>query len=98
VYYRIQVVSPDGSVSFSPVRSLNAEGLEFTIFPNPASGFINIKGSGLSGLNASLVSLSGQVVRSMVMHSDNASFPLINVPSGVYILQVGDERRKMVVR
>lgn len=87
--YRLKMVDKDGSLSYSPVRTLNFDGLNnnsWSIYPNPTSEILNFNGLSNS-MEVSIVNLIGrEVLRTTVA----PQYPTINVstlPKGIYLLQ-----------
>jgi hypothetical protein len=63
-YYRLQQVSEDGKVEYSPVRMVNFKDVPFTVTftPNPADDFLNVSIAGQkSSYEVRLVDYTGQV-------------------------------------
>jgi hypothetical protein len=96
-YYRLQMVDQDGKYKYSPIKVINgnvSKGL--SVFPNPASNFVNVTfGSDIgAGATLRLINQFGQVLQ--LKRVSNAagttiSLPVNNYPQGNYILQVTQE-------
>ena len=61
----------------------------FTVFPNPASDFVQLSGLSFIPTEIRLMDLSGRLI--VVESSHSSTFSTANVPSGTYILQVKDQ-------
>ena len=60
------------------------------LYPNPSTGFVQIKGRPVSGSNLSVIDTAGRVVfRTLV---ENESFQLKNLSAGFYTIHIWDER------
>jgi hypothetical protein len=66
---------------------------EIRVFPNPASGRVNIKT--VLNFNCSLTDLQGRTVRQEV---NNESMDVSDLPSGVYILRIVPDQGTPVIR
>ncbi len=80
---------------------------DFDLSPNPSAGDINVKFNmdplqPGEILNVRILSLEGKVIRESVMDSFdgvyNEAFDLGNVPSGIYLFQVGKNKQKFTKR
>ena len=100
--YRIKMIEKNSSLSYSPVRQLNwsQKNDRFTLYPNPASHQVIITGDFSSLPTISLFDASGKLEwnKKIVSNSDNISVDLSSLPAGVYIMQIGNEIKKLIVR
>jgi hypothetical protein len=72
----------------------------FTLYPNPASHQVIVTGDFSSLPTISLFDASGKLEwnKRIVSNSDNISFDLSSLQAGVYIMQIGNEIKKLIVR
>jgi hypothetical protein len=69
------------------------------IYPNPAGSFINIMNSGKEWLSYDLFNSIGQVLKSGVIKSENASINISNLPTGIYHLSiVNTDNKKRITK
>lgn len=93
-YYRLRIVDKDGSRSYSEIRvvSFGSTG-EFTIFPNPAVEFVNVKipaSMTNSAVTVTISDMSGKRVFNKLI-STAAAIELLdirNLANGKYVIQV----------
>jgi len=98
-YYRLQQVDFNGDFEYSEVRAVNnSSELDVTVFPNPASDFVNIRFSQLkvsSQVNFKLLDVLGRQLFSRsqtVRPGDLITLDAIqDLPAGTYYLQVDIE-------
>ena len=89
VYYRLQMVGKDGSLSFSKIvsASLAINDSRFTIYPNPAKDNVTIRGNHIASVQ--VIDNMGRVVKGVSLK--DASDPVLSVSSlaaGVYHLRI----------
>jgi PKD repeat protein len=97
-YYRLRQLDLDGQLSFSEVRTVNfdaAGGL--AIWPNPTDGQINIQSPDQS-VDYFLLNGLGQILRKGNLMNGQAKLSLQGLPSGVYLLRVGEDDVRRIVR
>lgn len=90
-YYRLKQTDFDGQFSFSEVRRVEINSLEFLkVYPNPSSGVFNIvAGVELQSGNVKLYDILGREVPVRVEHSGSTTWLVQeNVAPGIYILRV----------
>lgn len=104
-YYRIKVVSVNGSVVVSPVvMEEYASTASFTIFPNPAQSYVQLT-LNKNDKTASVLeirSASGQLVKNMqfAAHETRASINVAGFPKGMYsftLVRNGNRISQMIV-
>ena len=100
--YRIKMIEKNSSLSYSPVRQLNwgQKNDRFTLYPNPASQQVVATGDFSAVTTVKLFDASGKLKwnKRIVTNSDNVSFDVSSLQSGVYIIQIGEETQKLIVR
>ena len=100
--YRIKMIEKNNSLSYSPVRQLNwsQKNDRFTIYPNPALHQVIISGDFSSLPTIRLFDASGKLTwnKKIVSSGDNISIDLSSLQAGVYIMQIGNEVKKLIVK
>lgn len=93
--YRLKIVDADGSLSYSPTRTVNFSGGNlntFTLYPNPTvhNVQINYSGSSLEAAQIMLVNALGQVVytKTITDKSNNANIDISQLPKGLYVVKM----------
>jgi hypothetical protein len=100
-YYRLKLVDLDGKSSFSKVIYVNGgsgAGTTLSVFPNPFRSDVQLKGINASDVNKNNIrvfNVAGKEVSYQVTGANSIAIDA-NLPKGVYILQVKDQRYKMV--
>lgn len=88
VHYRIKRVEADGSVSYSPTKTVRPEKIAKTldVFPIPANDYITVRAGSTENVQVSIVSVSGQVIKNATIQ-DIYTFSTADLPGGVYFVQ-----------
>lgn len=68
------------------------------IYPNPAEGFVNIKGFDAGDKNIELLDLAGKLILKEPIHGETTLLDLNGISSGFYLLKVGRQTQKLIVR
>ena len=81
------------------LESLNNHEIQLHIFPNPTKGLLNINVSGTTFQNERMriFDLSGKIVREMNLMGNQTQVDLQDLNSGIYFVQIGNERRKIIL-
>lgn len=78
------------------------EGIKFTVYPNPATNFVNIETSKLVGekLYVEIIAIDGQVVHKQSLRNVDftVKLNLSGLKSGAYIIRLSDGRNTVVAR
>ena len=95
-YYRIVLINPDSTASYSPIRVIEVtEGVAITVSPNPTTDAINIQydGSGGTGKEA-VYDPSGRMIQQNVLFAGSNIVSLAGLSKGLYLVsvQLGDGR------
>lgn len=81
--------------------SIGATGSEvqpLTVFPNPSSdGLVVLLPEERTNVRLQLCDLQGRTIVATSSNRTRISFDVSQLPSGVYVLQVGDLRQRVVV-
>lgn len=81
----------------TPLTQLPAAG-SMTIFPNPATDFINIEALPANSAQIEVYSMSGHRVMTEMIHQHKQSINVSHLPTGIYILKVGGHTIKFQKR
>ncbi|MCC6281287.1 MAG: T9SS type A sorting domain-containing protein [Saprospiraceae bacterium] len=93
-YFRLQQIDHDGTVSYSPIRSLRIgqQQSELSVFPNPAQQVLTVqlpqKREG--DLTLQVLNQMSQVLRTLTVSADQAlvQIGIEDLPAGIYVLEV----------
>jgi len=105
VYYRLQEVDKDGTITYSSIVLVNInKNSNFTIYPNPAKSFINIQTNGSrtgSGLIIINDIIGNKVLTTKLENVSLQQVALFAIPKGVYTLSIitseGKQTEQIVV-
>lgn len=104
----VRVISNDGTIipiDPQPTEITvvdNTTGLEtlynqgLSIYPNPASSSVRINSEYPGSIEATLYDLNGKLITSISSMTGEGTLELTNIPSGLYIISVNQEGRRMV--
>jgi hypothetical protein len=95
-YYRIRQVDLDATYTFSPIRQVEINTDAFTVFPNPASSWLNVRHPDGVDVIYSIETLAGTQVRSE-LKSNGGRVSLAGLKTGVYLLRAGGLTKRIVV-
>lgn len=89
-YYRIKLVTKNGTIAYSPVRMVVLDNVGVKVFPNPFKEqlTVSMEGSNING-NIKLLDLSGRLIRQQKFNG----FAILNtgkISSGIYVVQLYD--------
>ena len=71
----------------------------YSVFPNPARDFININLKPQHiGKELIILNILGEVKYKTTLYTNELRIPLNAFAKGMYIIQIGDERRKLVIQ
>lgn len=95
VYYRLRQVDVDGTVTYSPVRTVafaaRSTAPQLILYPNPAADQVHVALTGLAAPGAQLTAYSvlGQaVLATQLSDASQADVALTGLPAGTYVLRV----------
>jgi Secretion system C-terminal sorting domain len=94
-FYRVRLNDLDGSMTFTAIKNVRVTAFcNATIYPNPASGLVNILLGQLSGTDwhISIINNTGQLMtmKNFSKNTTTASLSVNNYPAGNYILKITD--------
>ncbi len=92
VFYRLKMIDVDGNFTYSNIISLSSGGINgINIYPNPASGFINITvGNHLLNTKVQLYNSAGQLIQTKQMTTLNQQLVIKGYANGIYQLRFVD--------
>lgn len=103
-YYRLKQVDIDGTYTYSKmieVRVNFSEKATFTVFPNPATDFVNLKHVGELKYDREidLINMQGVRLQSAMLSSDEtyqvSTLSLGNLPAGMYFIRIQGELKSI---
>ncbi len=77
------------------VNDINSEP-RFRAYPNPVSSSLTIENAPINA-DFSLINMAGQLFRSGTIEGTNMNLDVKSCPSGIYLLTVGDRRKKIII-
>lgn len=97
VYYRLKLTTNDGKIVYSKTVSIaNKSNLDFSIQPNPAHGFINIKVDKLIGNSKLLiVDYLGKVIKQQNLSIGNNTIDMSHLTKGMYFVSIVTQQGKL---
>jgi len=105
LYYRLQQVDYDGSMSISPVRVVKfisgASQPSLQLFPNPATNAVTcrLESAPAGDYTVSILTLTGKVLTTIeVVGGRVYELPLDGLPTGVYLVQVKGAKLRFTER
>ncbi len=100
-YYRLKQMDYDGRIEFSEVVSIKVmqEGYEneVLIYPNPTTGVFEINYDSFERSNYSIRDGYGKMLRKGSFY-DGQILDISNLPNGIYLMSIFEERRVMTKR
>jgi Secretion system C-terminal sorting domain len=98
-YYRLKMVDLDGSSEYSRTIAVFMEDADsgISLFPNPATNFIEVKGVIAENTIVRFMNSSGTVVNVQSL-SENNQVNVSRFPSGIYYAEILSEGRRIAVK
>ncbi|MBC7933963.1 MAG: T9SS type A sorting domain-containing protein [Rhizobacter sp.] len=95
-YYRLAIVSTDGSVTYSPIRLVRfncGNQADLVIYPNPITGFVNVLLPGDSkDYVVRIMNAAGQTVLPLVKNANGLiTIKTVTLSKGTYFIQVSNK-------
>jgi hypothetical protein len=72
--------------------------ISLNVYPNPSEGFISINSEKIIGKKLELINLEGQIVFSKIIKESKTNINLGHICSGIYTIQTGAYRTKLIVK
>ena len=86
------------AVDCEPFAGITAEKInDISIYPNPSSSLITIKGIKSFPVQIEITGLSGALIKSEVIYNSNQSIDISNLASQMYFLEVEGKIMKMII-
>ncbi len=90
IYYRLEIVDKNGSKTYSNIKEIFSDNNKSTvmIFPNPASDYINIKGSKIKQIQ--IKDIAGRVLLKQTVDNTNSiiNLPIKSLSRGVIFIEI----------
>ncbi|MBP7272364.1 MAG: M36 family metallopeptidase [Saprospiraceae bacterium] len=103
-YYRLKVNQFDGTYEYSDVIAIVRAADDISVYPNPAQHSLTVsyKSSNSTDATLKIIDPLGRVVQhtthSVVVHNNNLSVDITNLPAGTYLLQIEQDNRTKSTR
>ena len=101
-YYRLKMKHSSGSISYSPVvkATVKVTAARLQVFPNPVKNQLTIRlnGQPLANANVEIVSLSGTVIKTIRLTTQQSVINVSAIPAGVYMLRYTDNAHVQTIR
>jgi type 1 glutamine amidotransferase len=97
-YYRLKQVDKNGVVQYSQNVSVSLpEGFKVLIFPNPSKGIVQVTTGARAGERVAVrvIDIAGKMVYSRQHQGPRFSVELSGLPSGSYVIRVGEEVKQL---
>ncbi|WP_167856545.1 PA14 domain-containing protein [Hymenobacter metallicola] len=98
VYYRLKQVDQNGTVAYSPVRTVQFDATpQFSVAPNPATDLLQVRYTDATGpATATIYTVLGQPVLSQVLSpSGKTDLDVRSLPAGSYVLRLVSAQGKV---
>ncbi|MGB0985005.1 MAG: T9SS type A sorting domain-containing protein [Saprospiraceae bacterium] len=86
-----ELVSPQQStLTIAPPTNTNNQFLveSIKVFPNPASGLINIKANNITIEDVIMRNMKGQVVKNQILNNNEGQINIESLPVGIYVISI----------
>jgi Secretion system C-terminal sorting domain len=78
------------NISVDPPTEINTIETSTAIFPNPTSDVINIQSEDIIK-EVNLIGVNGEIAKNIIANSDNITFNVSNLSSGMYVLHINTD-------
>jgi hypothetical protein len=86
-YYRLKMVSTDGSNRYTRICSVKVVGNKFYLSPNPAKTFIRVNGDTISSLHVIIRDMQGKI---LLRNELNREISVGHLQPGMYLAEISD--------
>jgi len=95
-YYRLKIVDDNGDISYGPklVQLTRIIDNYLKVYPNPANDYVQININTSSMLH--IYSSTGTLIKAANLHAGTNKISLIGLTEGVYFMQVGEQKLKLI--
>jgi hypothetical protein len=101
-YYRLKIIEVNGTFTYSRTVSVSANGANgFTVTaaPNPVRNMLTVQVSGASENTVlSLMSTTGNLLRTAVVTGGQAAFDMSALPAGMYMIRYSNDAQNGAIR
>jgi hypothetical protein len=101
-FYRLKMIDKNNVVNYSAIQKIFIPSKNdlIKIYPNPASKKIIVTGNIPSLTHVSLLDLSGKLLwrKRIITNQYNTEIDLPDLSGGIYMLEIGDVVKKLVIR
>ena len=87
-YYRLKMINRDGSFRYSPVRKINFDKDDITVYPNPVVNSRIFIASSANVISAVLYDAAGKTIRTFKLQGRNNTLDLTGIAKGIYQLKI----------
>lgn len=98
-YYRLEIVDIDGTLTYSPVRSVYIDDNTIGVYPNPTDGMLTLQGNLKQLKEFEFINVLGQDVthQTTIIEQQNSliRLDLSKLSSGLYTLRIGNVDMKI---
>jgi len=96
-YYRLKIVSLDGSIKYSNSLLVNKSADNISIYPNPVTNNLNV--AGLTGKSTlKITNIAGKTMMEQNTDANSLNIDLSGLKAGTYILSISDEAERIVIK
>ncbi len=86
----------NGKIGTTSLEDISEDAISFILSPNPVSTVLNIKTNTSEILEYHLLSISGEILISDVIHQNSYDLDLSELTSGMYILSINEVNHRIV--
>lgn len=99
-YYRLRLIEKNGSISYSPIRQIWFASVDkgIEIYPNPASGEINLQGNFDPAYPVQITDIAGRIILETRISSSPSRISLPSLPAGLYLVRYRNFSKKLIIR
>ncbi len=95
IYYRLQVNDKDGKFTYSPIVNIAIKNKhQFTVWPNPASSYLYVKGDGLQ--HVEIVDNTGKLVFSKKSRAGNP-IDVSQLAKGMFTIKLTNKQKEVQI-
>ena len=96
-YYRLKIVSLDGSIMYSNSLLVNKSANNISIYPNPVTN--NLTVAGLAGKSTlKITTVAGKTMLEQNTDANSLNIDLSGLKAGTYVLSITDEDERIIIK
>lgn len=94
--YRLKMIDKDGNFSYSSIARINSgcqsDNGYVRVYPSPARSMVtlNVSNEALLGTKASMIDMSGRIVKMFVINGTATPIPVGDLMAGMYMIRLSD--------